>query len=243
MLNVSLNTLSIVKPLNKISSTVAPLEFQGLKQDVFVKTISFNGAQKTANEKTIEFYEKNAQSYFDSTKNLDVSEVYDKFLPFVPKNGTILDAGCGSGRDSKHFKEKGYKVIPFDASSELARLSSEYIGQPVLVDTFQNIKLDKPVDAIWAFASLLHLEKQELDGSIKNLLDNLKPGGVMLACFKQGDGELVDAKGRQFINFTEKGLKKYIEKSPDVEIEKLWKTGDSLNRNDTVWLNVILKKV
>ena len=86
------------------------------------------------------YYEKNAEEYCKATINIDMSNIYNKFLPFLPKGGRILDAGCGSGRDSKIFIDNGYKVLAFDASQELADRASHYIGQTVLELNFEDIE-------------------------------------------------------------------------------------------------------
>ena len=57
---------------------------------------------------TIEYYNKNAKEYFDTTINGDMKKAYDLFLKDLEKGSLILDFGCGSGRDSKYFIENGY---------------------------------------------------------------------------------------------------------------------------------------
>jgi trans-aconitate methyltransferase len=76
---------------------------------------------------------------------------------FMTVNGHILDAGCGSGRDSSYFLDKGFDVSAFDASAELAKLASQLIHRPVTVCQFNEYESDKPFDGIWACASLLHV--------------------------------------------------------------------------------------
>lgn len=50
---------------------------------------------------TNQYYRENAHSFFDTTVNVDLRVLYDRFLLRHPAKGTILDTGCGSGRDSK----------------------------------------------------------------------------------------------------------------------------------------------
>ena len=61
-----------------------------------------------------QYYNENANKYYKSTYNLEVEELYRPFLSYIPQNGYILDAGCGSGRDSKNFLVKDYIVSSFD---------------------------------------------------------------------------------------------------------------------------------
>ena len=49
---------------------------------------------------TIDYYDNNAENYADSTANIDFSEMQDAFLSEIKAGASILDLGCGSGRDS-----------------------------------------------------------------------------------------------------------------------------------------------
>lgn len=73
------------------------------------------------------YYDLNAQSFFDATVDVSMEKLYEQFLPHVPIAGFILDFGCGSGRDSKYFLDKGFKVEAIEPSTELAKLASEYL--------------------------------------------------------------------------------------------------------------------
>ena len=77
--------------------------------------------------KTIDYYNKNARSYFDATAGADFSEAYAKFCAFLPERARILDAGCGSGRDLRAFRDMGYEVVGLDASEQLAALAREHL--------------------------------------------------------------------------------------------------------------------
>ncbi|MDK2666751.1 class I SAM-dependent methyltransferase, partial [Vibrio vulnificus] len=73
-------------------------------------------------------------------------KLYDQFLPHLNPNGAILDAGCGSGRDAKHFKALGFKVTAFDANQALVELASRHLEQRVIhakFDTFREKKKKK----------------------------------------------------------------------------------------------------
>ena len=67
---------------------------------------------------TLKYYNDNAKAYIENTIKADVSDLYAHFLPKVPEGGSILDLGCGSGRDSKYFLEQGYQVTAVDGSEE-----------------------------------------------------------------------------------------------------------------------------
>jgi SAM-dependent methyltransferase len=94
-------------------------------------------------DKTVGYYNDKAQEFFESTVNVDMSEHYRVFLNLLPPGGRILDAGCGSGRDSFHFINLGFQVTAIDASPVLAELSSKLMGQPVAVLRFQDLDFEK----------------------------------------------------------------------------------------------------
>ena len=105
---------------------------------------------------TIGYYNENAESFYDSTVNVEMQSLYQEFLPLVKPAGHILDAGCGSGRDSKAFLTQGFKVTAIDASSELADYATELIEQTVIVTDFQSFRSEAIFDGIWACASLAY---------------------------------------------------------------------------------------
>lgn len=101
---------------------------------------------------SIDYYNKNAKNFFDRTVDVDVQDLYQKFLKHVRNHGRILDAGCGVGRDSKFFLSKGYEVLPFDGSLEMVKLTSSLLGIDALHVLFQNIHFSNEFDAVWANA-------------------------------------------------------------------------------------------
>ena len=94
-----------------------------------------------------------------------------EFLSYIPKGGTILDLGCGSGRDSKAFIEQGYAVEAVDGSQEMCKVASEYIGQKVICARFQDYKPNKLFDGVWAFLLPVTPRKRAIrDGFAPNIL-------------------------------------------------------------------------
>ena len=67
-------------------------------------------------DKTVEYYNENAQNFFETTVNADMSLQLNDFIKLLPAEGCVLDAGCGSGRDSLVLIKSGFKVDAFDAS-------------------------------------------------------------------------------------------------------------------------------
>ena len=79
-------------------------------------------------DKTIEYYNQNADMFAQGTRLVDFTVVQERFAKMIPAGSRILDFGCGSGRDTKYFLEKGYRVEATDGSSELCKLASAFTG-------------------------------------------------------------------------------------------------------------------
>ncbi|MGB9095598.1 MAG: class I SAM-dependent methyltransferase, partial [Erwinia sp.] len=104
-----------------------------------------------------DYYQQNAQRFYDDTVDVDMSAVYQPFLAHIKPGARILDAGCGSGRDTKAFTEMGFEVDAFDASRELVERAKFLSGKPVEVMRFQALTAVDKYDGIWCCASLLHV--------------------------------------------------------------------------------------
>lgn len=191
---------------------------------------------------TLEYYADNAQDFFDNTYNKEMSEVYEKFLPLIPLKGTILDAGCGSGRDSRYFLSQGYGVDAFDASKEMAVLASSYIDQEVKCLRFDEINDVGVYDGIWAAASLLHLPFSELPGTFEHLSKALKDNGLLYASFKYGEQEY-DKEGRHFTPLNEDQTEALFRDIDALQLLEIWLSDDvRQERKGEKWLNLLATK-
>jgi len=192
-------------------------------------------------ETTIAFYD---EKYAESTAHLDMQQFYDRFEKYLPEGASVLDAGCGSGRDSKHFIEKGYTVTAFDASETMCECASKMTGLEVRKLTFQEMDYKDCFDGIWACASLLHVPENELSIVLSKLFLSLRDGGVLYASWKCGEAERVeDSSGRFFSDMNKTLLTQYLRLMDNSELEEIWYTKDV--RNNYVsqnWINAIVKK-
>lgn len=193
---------------------------------------------------TLEYYNKNAQLYYDQTLVGNLQENYDKFLKEIPLNAYILDFGCGSGRDSKYFIEKGYKVKPIDGSIEMCKLASQYINQEVECMKFEELNDVNTYDGIWACSSILHMEKEKLPDILNKMIEALRDGGVIYTSFKVGTG--YEIKEGKYYNYITKNEMEDILKNlnRNVKIINYFETFPSTKRNavGTIWGNYIIKK-
>ncbi|WP_394283240.1 class I SAM-dependent methyltransferase [Frisingicoccus sp.] len=191
---------------------------------------------------TIDYYNLNAENFIENTQNVDMYLAQDRFLRLLDENASILDFGCGSGRDTRYFLDKGYQVTATDGSAELCRRASVFTGIEVKEMMFEELDEIDTYDGIWACSSILHLPKIELLPVICKMCMALKDSGVIYTSFKYSDFEGV-RNGRYFTDFTEDSFKKFIAKIPELTIEDYWITDDvRAGRSDEKWLNLILRK-
>lgn len=191
---------------------------------------------------TVSYYDQNAEEFANATKNVDMAALYTPFLRHIPKNGRILDAGCGSGRDSKNFLDRGYVVEAFDASQKVCALASSHVGMEVVHASFASFcgRLEY-YDGIWACASLLHLPIEQLIYAFGKLADMLKPGGALYASFKTAIDE-THSGGRYFIPMEQRTLLDLIQSTPSLQVESCWHTSDARPKRKDLWLNALALK-
>ena len=191
---------------------------------------------------TLDYYNKNAQQFSKETISVDFTKTQDRFLNYLTDKGYILDFGCGSGRDTKYFLDKGFQVKAVDGSKELCRLAAEYTGIKVGQMLFEDLDEKEIYDRIWACSSILHLPKTELTGEIGKMCAALKASGIIYTSFKYGEYE-GERNGRYFTDFTIENFRKFIQNIDSVKIEEYWITGDvRQGRGEEKWLNLILRK-
>lgn len=198
--------------------------------------------EKESINKTLEYYNKNAGSFAEGTQDVDFAQMQDSFLEYIPKGGYILDFGCGSGRDARYFKDKGFRVDAVDGSEEMVRVAAAHSGLPVRLMLFQDLDAAEEYDGIWACSSILHLDRAELAEVMQKIHAALRPGGILYTSFKYGDfsGE---RNGRFFTDMTEESFGRLLEDVGGFEIIRLWITSDVRpGRDSEKWLNVILRK-
>lgn len=187
------------------------------------------------------YYHVKVKKFLKDSLKINKEELYKVFLERLPERAVILDAGCGLGRDSLHFKELGHFVISMDDSEELCQCAGEYIGQSVLLCRFQDMDFKILCDGIWACASLLHIQSKEIVKVLRKFVWNLKDHGVVYTSFKYGDFE-GERDGCYYLDMTEEKAVHFFTEA-GFKVEKMWITHDmSENHVDESWLNILARK-
>lgn len=187
------------------------------------------------------YYEENYEEYYKNTIDADMSQMIEKFLSYLKPQSMILDAGCGVGRDTKVFIQKGYDVEAFDSSAQMCRISSEYTGQSTRQMRFEDMDYENQFDGVWACASLLHVTREDLLDVFRRLEKALKKGGVLYASFKLGYD--YSEKGRQFVCLTEDEARHIADELKDLVFYDCVITNDVRQFYDSIqWINLFLVK-
>lgn len=188
---------------------------------------------------SLNYYDQNAGQYFTDTVLIDMSALHHRFLDHIPKGGIILDAGCGSGRDTKVFIENGFRATAFDSSGRLAEMASRHAGRSVDVRRFTDVTEQSCYDGVWACASLVHLPATDVPDSVGCLWASLKPGGVFYLSFKYGKGER-QHNGRHFTDADQAVIGAWLAALPDLDRIDYWITADQRPDRNEQWINALV---
>lgn len=191
---------------------------------------------------TLNYYNTHASSFAKNTQDVAFEDCQNRFLSHLKSGGTILDLGCGAGRDSAAFLKKGYEVTPVDGSKALCQIASEYLKRPVRLQLFEELDEKDAYDGIWACSSLLHVPSSQLPDIFSRIEKALKDGGIFYCSFKKGEFEGM-RNGRYFTDLTEKALLSLIaQKAKDLHLMDSWISLDSRPDREDVWLNTLFRK-
>lgn len=192
-------------------------------------------------KQTLDYYDINAFGFFESTVKVDMENLYQPFLRYLPEDAFILDLGCGSGRDTLAFKNKGCQVAAIDYSKELVNKARQLTGIDVRFESFYELSEINQYDGVWACASLLHCERKRLPEVLEKILKALKVNGICYISFKYGTGDRYK-DGRQFTDMDELQAQKLLKKFDNILLLQQWITIDKRPDHNEDWLNIVFQK-
>jgi SAM-dependent methyltransferase len=195
--------------------------------------------------RTLAYYEANAASFWEGTKDHDVSQNYRALLDNLEGEGpfAVLDVGCGPGRDLAYFKSLGHEAVGLEGCAAFAARAREQTGCDVFEQDFLALSLpDARFDGVFANASLFHVPSDGLPGVLRQLRAALKPRGVLFSSNPRGDNretwngdrfgcywdlprwrEVVTAAGFEEIGYYYRPAGKPIEQQP--WLASIWRKG------------------
>lgn len=201
---------------------------------------------KSTVERVVPAFMRDPHAYFDNTVHVDLSSDLRRFTSALPPAGKIVDAGCGSGRDTKWLIEHGFSVYAYDPHIPLAEMAEQYLaktlpgkGLTVYRHTHQELAEHLPsgsVDAILASASVIFDDNLGLAATLRNFSAVLSPKGRVYASFKSGAGW---KDGSRHLMPTHDYMLERL--CPSLRVVDTWLTEDALGRGNR-WTVFILEK-
>lgn len=200
---------------------------------------------KKISDITISHYDSVAHDFWEGTRDHDVSQNYESFLGAIEQQPpfSILDFGCGPGRDLKYFSSLGHEATGLDGSEEFVRMGREFSGCPILHQDF--LSMDLPLskfDGIFANASLFHIPSGELPRILLELYACLKPKGVMFSSNPRGDNDEGFKNGRYGCFLNLETWRKYMTTAGFVELQHYFRPAGLQCRHQP-WLASVWRKI
>jgi SAM-dependent methyltransferase len=193
---------------------------------------------------TLEHYNRNAASFWEGTRDHDVSQNIAALLRHIGAAPpfTILDLGCGPGRDLAAFTKLGHTAIGVEGAARLAAMARENSGCEVWEQDF--LALDLPAgrfDGIFANASLFHVPRQELARVLGELHAALREGGALFSSNPRGGNEEGWNRGRYGAYHDLEAWRGYLAAAGFEEIEHYYRP-PGLPREQQPWLATVSRK-
>lgn len=141
------------------------------------------------NKTAILVYNKIAKAYADAFSK--PSDYLDEFLELLPKNGKVLDVGCGAGVDSNYADSKNFRVVGVDMSEQMLEIArSNNSSVDFRLEDVRNVEFgENEFDGIVASCSLIHIPKEEAPRTLKRLSSFLKPNGKIYISLQSGESK------------------------------------------------------
>jgi SAM-dependent methyltransferase len=195
--------------------------------------------------RTLDSYGQRADAFWEGTRDHDVSQNIQALLRYIEGEPpfTILDLGCGPGRDLKALAELGHTAIGIEGLERFAAMARDHSGCEVWQQDF--LKLDLPperFDGVFANAALFHVPSQELPRVLAELRATLKPRGVLFSSNPHGNDEEGWNRGRYGAYHRIETWGRYVSSAGFVELEHYYRP-DGLPRDQQPWLATVWRKV
>ena len=199
---------------------------------------------KKITDLTLDHYNERAEKFWESTRDHDVNQNISSLLRYIEGEPpfTILDFGCGPGRDLKVITELGHIAVGLEGGTHFASMARTHSGCEVWQQDF--LKLDLPYnhfDGVFANAALFHVPGQELPRVLLELHASLKPGSVLFCSNPHGNNEEVWNCGRYGVFHNLDTWRRYVSSAGFVELNHYYRPA-GLPREQQPWLASVWRK-
>lgn len=193
---------------------------------------------------TLAHYSDNADAFRSGTRDHDVSQNISALLRHITAEPpfTILDLGCGPGRDLKTLSTLGHTPVGLDGTAAFAAMARADSGCEVWHQDFLQLDLpDHRFDGIFANASLFHVPAQELPRVLSQLHAALKPAGVLFSSNPRGNNQEGWNQGRYGSYHDLEAWRDYLTAAGFIELEHYYRPA-GLPREQQPWLATVWRK-
>jgi SAM-dependent methyltransferase len=193
---------------------------------------------------TLDHYNQRAEEFWQGTRHHDVSQNITALLRFIEAEPpfTILDFGCGPGRDLKVFAELGHVAIGLEGAARFAAMARAHSGCDVWQQDFLKLDLpDEKFDGVFANASLFHVPTGEVPRVLRELHACLKPGGVLFSSNPHGGGEEGWNHGRYGVYHHPDTWRRHVSAAGFVELTHYYRPA-GLPRHQQPWLASVWRR-
>jgi len=194
---------------------------------------------------TLEQYNQHAEQFWEGTRDHNVSQNIEALLRHIVGEPpfTILDFGCGPGRDLKVFAEQSHVAIGLEGAAHFAAMARAHSGCAVWQQDFLKLELpEKYFDGVFANAALFHVPRQELPRVLRDLYTTLKPGGVLFSSNPRGRNEEGWNEGRYGVYHDLESWRRYTSAAGFVEITHYYRP-DGVPREQQPWLASVWRRL
>src|SRR2546423_7526106 len=194
---------------------------------------------------TLEYYNQRAEAFWEGTRDHDVSQNIAALLQHIDTKPpfTILDFGCGPGRDLKVFAELGHIAVGLEGATHFAAMARAHSGCEVWQQDF--LKLDLPdnhFDGVFANAALFHVPSQEVPRVLLELHASLKLGGVLFSSNPRGHNEEGWNRGCYGAYHDFETWRRYVSAAGFVELTHYYRPA-GLSREQQPWLASVWRRL
>jgi SAM-dependent methyltransferase len=193
---------------------------------------------------TLAHYQQRAVEFRTTTIDHDVSQNIAALLRHIKGTPpyTILDFGCGPGRDLQAFTALGHHAIGLEGAAAFATMARAHSGCQVWQQDFMSLDLPAAhFDGLFANASLFHIPTQVLPRILGQLHATLKPDGVLFSSNPRGDNQEGWTRGRYGAFHDLEAWRRHMSAAGFIELEHYYRpTG--LPRDQQPWLASVWRK-
>ncbi|HWH48784.1 MAG TPA: class I SAM-dependent methyltransferase [Burkholderiales bacterium] len=187
---------------------------------------------------TLDHYNEHAEAFWQGTRDHDVSQNVAALLQAIEGEPpfTLLDLGCGPGRDLKVFSQLGHLAIGLEGAERFAAMARSHSGCEVWEQNLLALDLpDSRFDGVFANAVLFHVPSQELPRVLAELRASLKPGGVLFSSNPRGRNEEGWNNGRYGVYHDLETWRRYLQDAGFVELTHYYRP-EGVRFEEQPWL-------